>query len=771
MSELPSLISDLAVILILGSIFSLLCKILKQPVVLGYIVAGFIAGPNFAFFQTVAPENISTWADIGVIFLLFGMGLEFSFKKMISIGKVGGKAVLFEVLTLPILGFVVGKLIGWPTIDCLLLGSMLIMSSTAIIVKTFNDLGFSKANFTPIVFGILVFEDLFAILIMVLISTLAASREFEGSQLLFVLFKLIFFLILWVILGIYLIPTLLKKVRKHLNDETLLLISMGLCLLMVVLANKVGFSSALGAFVMGSILAETVEQERIEKVIAPIKDFFAAIFFVSVGMMVDPKILVSNFWVIILIAATSILGKMIFSTLGVRLTGENLKTSMQCGFSLAQMGEFSFIIAAMGMNLGLTSANIYPIVIAVSVLTTFTTPYTMRLALPTYNLIATLLPSRFSYVLESTSASGKQEIISETSTWRQYLKTYFARLGIYIIICGFLLSVSFGIMGKFIKEDPNNWIKRLIGAAITLSLLAPLVRGIIHNVGKQSMLFITLWTENKNNHLILSFLSTIRYIIALVFISLILNFYFNLPAYIILISTLVFFAMIFNSKRLLRYNWSIESRFVKNFNARQISQTRQQNKGGITEMSNLHWVESNIYVAECEILEESHLAEKSLRNLNFRNIYNIIIISVHRNATQYAFPNGDFTLHVNDKLLFLGTMGSIRALDMDDDALEVDYSKLQTLNDFNTLQKNDPNSIMHCVMFQIQKDSMWIGKSLMGSSLMRDKCIVVAIERNDSPIINPSSNTTFKENDFVWVIGNKSVVYKLLENNYFEDTE
>ena len=393
MTHLPTIITDLSLILILASIFSVLCKILKQPVVLGYIVAGLLAGPHISLIPTVQPENISTWADIGVIFLLFGMGLEFSFKKMMSIGKVGGKAMLFEVLTLSVFGFAIGRLMGWNFIDSMLLGGMLTMSSTAIIVKAFNDMGLQKEKFAGIVFGILVFEDLFAILLMVILSTFAVSRSFEGSELAMMVARLGFFLVMWFVCGIYLIPTLLKKIKKYLNSETLLLVAMGLCFLMVVLATKAGFSSALGAFIMGSILAETIELENIEKVIQPIKDFFGAIFFVSVGMMVDPQVLFDNFSTVIIIAAASIAGKMIFTTTGVRLAGESMKTAVQSGFSLAQMGEFSFIIASMGMSLGVTSASIYPIVIAVSVITTFTTPYTIKLALPAYHVLESVLPN------------------------------------------------------------------------------------------------------------------------------------------------------------------------------------------------------------------------------------------------------------------------------------------------------------------------------------------------------------------------------------------
>ena len=767
MSHLPSLITDLAVILILGSVFSLLCKYLKQPVVLGYIIAGFIAGPHFAFFQTVDADNISVWADIGVIFLLFGMGLEFSFKKLLSVGKTGGKAMLFEAITLSVVGFTVGKLLGWQASDALLLGGMLIMSSTAIIVKTFNDLGMTKEKFSSIVFGILVFEDLFAIIIMVLISTFAASKQFEGTELALVILKLLFFMILWVVAGIFLIPTLLKNTKKHLNDETLLLVAMGLCLFMVVLATKAGFSSALGAFVMGSILSETVERERIERIIAPVKDLFSAIFFVSVGMMVNPAVLAENSGVILVITATSILGKMIFSTTGVRLTGQNLKTSMQCGFSLAQMGEFSFIVAAMGMNMGLTSQKLYPIVIAVSVLTTFTTPYCMRLAVPAYDVIEKLLPDRFSRILISKRGSA-EAVKEEASIWKQYLSSSFMRLIVYLIISLAIIFISINVLLPFAKTGEHHIIKETAFALLTLFVLAIAIRGMIHNSGKQASLSLQLWTEDKNNRFILSFLITLRYVIAAAMIALVIKKYFDLPAYVVVIAVFVFFALTFNSKRLQRYNWKVESRFVKNFNLRQITQDHKQAKNKMSELNNLHWIDSNVYFAEYSVGEDSKLNGKSLKNLNFRNEYNVIIISVERRGKDFDFPDGDFALESGDVLWMLGTLGSLRRLDYDDESVNLDYSKIKTLNDFNISQRKKENSTIHCVTFQIEKGSEWIDNSLMDSSLMKDKCMVIAIERDDTPIINPSSHLKFKENDIVWVIGDKSVIYKLLDKNYFE---
>ena len=775
---MESFILDLAIILILGSVFSLLCKLLKQPVVLGYIIAGFIAGPHFSFFQTVEPEHIETWAEIGVIFLLFGMGLEFSFKKLFTIGKVGGIAVAVEICGLSLLGFTVGKLIGWPTSDSLLLGGMLIMSSTAIVFKAFSDLGLQKKKFAGIVFGILVFEDLFAIILMVIVSTLGVSKQFEGTQLIGVVAKLVFFLVVWVVCGIYLIPTLLKKLRPYLNEETLLLVSMGLCLGMVVFATSVGFSSALGAFIMGSLLAETLEQEKIEKVITPIKDFFGAIFFVSVGMMVDPKILVDNFPIVLIITFASILGKMIFTTSGVRLAGQDLKTAMQSGFSLAQMGEFSFIVASLGMSLGIISPTVYPIVIAVSVITTFTTPYCIRLSEPVFGVIEATVPKRWHRFLYpkgedvkdiKTSLDNKMKISKTSSVWRQFIKTYVARLSLYVIICLAISLFSFTLGVKFANSGEQQLIKKIILSAVTLTILAIFLRPMIHNQGKQANLFLSLWTSDTNNRFFLSFMIVIRYIIAFFFVCAVINRYWALPIYVIIVVAAIFFGVIFHSKKLMRFYWSMESRFVKNFNVRQIVQQMEEDGTPMSEVSNLHWIDQNVNVAPFSLDNDSELEGVTLKNLNFRKKYNVLIISVQRNNKQIDFPDGNFVLRGGDRLLLLGSLFNLRHLDLDYDTLVMDYNEAKVLNDFNKQQNEDPNSKINCLIFRIAKDSEWIGKSLIDSSLMKDKCMVIAIERNDAPIVNPSSHVIFEEKDYVWVMGDKKILYKLLEKNYFTE--
>lgn len=769
MTHLPTIITDLSLILILASIFSVLCKILKQPVVLGYIVAGLLAGPHISLIPTVQPENISTWADIGVIFLLFGMGLEFSFKKMMSIGKVGGKAMLFEVITLSVFGFAIGRLMGWNFIDSMLLGGMLTMSSTAIIVKAFNDMGLQKEKFAGIVFGILVFEDLFAILLMVILSTFAVSRSFEGSELAMMVARLGFFLVMWFVCGIYLIPTLLKKIKKYLNSETLLLVAMGLCFLMVVLATKAGFSSALGAFIMGSILAETIELENIEKVIQPIKDFFGAIFFVSVGMMVDPQVLFDNFSTVIIIAAASIVGKMIFTTTGVRLAGESMKTAVQSGFSLAQMGEFSFIIASMGMSLGVTSASIYPIVIAVSVITTFTTPYTIKLALPAYHVLESVLPNSLTDKLNKREdkKAGEKE-----SQWKQLLMSYFFNLAIFSAICLSVYFVSAAFLLPLCATFDNLDFGHIIFSFVSIIAMSPFLIGMVRNRGRQSFLFLSLWSSHNNNRYFLTAMIGLRWVVAIVFLFMTIKLYWNISSVVIVVVALVVFAFIFQNKNLQKGYWKLEARFVKNFNQRQIEMRLNQNskqEGNMHELDNLHWIDKNLYVSTYLVQKGGVVENKTLKELNLRKVYDIIIVAVTRNGKQINFPDGDFRLEVNDTLLALGQIQKLKNAQIDYKGIDLDYSKVINLHDFTLKQQADKHSCIKCMTFIIGENSSWIDKNLYDAQLNRKtNCLVVGIERGDIPIPNPSSHVRFKKDDMVWVMGDDKSLYKLLETNFFE---
>lgn len=406
---LPALISDLGLILITAAAAALLFKKIRQPLVLGYLIAGYLAGPHFNFFPTVTDtHSIEVWAEIGVIFVLFSLGLEFSFKKLLKVGGTSAITSGVQLTSMIVIGYVTGILLGWKQIDSIFLGAMLAMSSTTIILRAFDELNLKGKKFAGIVFGALIIEDIVAILMMVLLATISVSQKFSGVELFDSVLKLVFFLILWFLAGIFVIPTLLKKSRNLLNEESLLLLALGLCLMMVISASAAGFSSALGAFIMGSIIAETIFSERIIEVVKPVKHLFGAVFFVSVGMMINPQTLVEYAVPVAIITFVTIFGKTTTTFIGSLISGQPLKQAVQVGSSLSQIGEFSFIIATLGMTLKVTSDFLYPVIVAVSAITTFASPFLIKGADGFSQFLERALPTKVLTQIEKYSANAQR---------------------------------------------------------------------------------------------------------------------------------------------------------------------------------------------------------------------------------------------------------------------------------------------------------------------------------------------------------------------------
>lgn len=479
MHGLHPLIVDLTLITIYAAITTLLFKKIKQPMVLGYLLAGIFAGPYFNLVPTVTDRaNLALWADIGVIFLLFSLGLEFSVKKMLSVGKSAIITATLNIFLMLFVGYYIGMLIGWSTTDSFFLGSMISMSSTTIIIKAFDDLNIKKQKFTDLVFGILVIEDIAGVLMLVILPTVAVGKGFDGSQIGLSILKLTAFLILCFVTGIYLIPTALRKIQNFLNDEMLLLVAVALCLIMVYLAVYFGFSSALGAFVMGSILSETGIIERIEHIIKPLKDFFGAVFFVTVGMMVDPQMFITYAYPIGVITLVVLIGMVVFSIFGLVISGQNLKTAVSCGFSLAQVGEFAFIIATLGMSLHVLDDFVYPIIVAVSVITTFLTPIMIKSAGRAQKIIENILPEKWlTYINQNAKSRSKDK--TEDKLWLDLFKSMFIRLFIFsFILTAIIVCVNLWIRPYALKWLPNI-LARLLTTAITLLLMSPFLKGLV----------------------------------------------------------------------------------------------------------------------------------------------------------------------------------------------------------------------------------------------------------------------------------------------------
>ncbi|WP_072530450.1 cation:proton antiporter domain-containing protein [Bacteroides ilei] len=739
MSHLAPLISDLALILICAGVMTLIFKKLKQPLVLGYIVAGFLCSPHFSFTPSVVDTaNIQTWSDIGVIFLLFALGLEFSFKKLM---KVGGSAVISAcaiIFCMILIGMFVGWIFDWSRMDCIYLGGMLAMSSTTIIYKAFDDLGLRQQRFAGLVLSILILEDILAIVLMVMLSTMAVSQNFEGSEMIYSLSKLVFFLVLWFVVGIYLIPQVLKKSRKLMSDETLLIVSLALCFGMVVFAAQVGFSPAFGAFIMGSVLSETIESEHIEKLVSPVKDLFGAIFFVSVGMMVDPNMIVEYRFPIIAIVVAIVVGQTIFGTLGVLLSGQPLKIAMQCGFSLTQIGEFAFIIASLGVSLHVTSDFLYPIVVAVSVITTFLTPYMIRLAVPAYNMIDRHIPERWLRLI-SKYASGTQTVNHENN-WKKLLMAITRIVLIYsvlsiaiIVIClHFIIPLCIAMLG-----DLGG---RILGTFVTILALAPFLRAMIMKKNR-SIEFKALWADSRFNHAPLISTFILRVIIGIGFVMFVIESQFTTSMALLLGIAILLVAGMIASRFLKRQSIFMERTFVQNLRFKEMHQEYLGEKE--PEYAG-RLLDRDLHLSDFVIPAESSVAGKTLKELNWGKRFGVHVAAIIRGRRRVNIPDGNSRIFPNDKLQVIGT----------DDQLAVfsdKVSKVANTYDDSDFEKHE----MQLKQFVLDKSAKLVGMTI-GQSTIRTEyhCLVVGVECHaDGMLHSPDVNRKFEAGDVVWVVG------------------
>ncbi len=747
MSQLTPLISDLALILICAGIMTLIFKKLKQPLVLGYIVAGFICTPHFKFTPSVVDSaSIHIWSEIGVIFLLFALGLEFSFKKLM---KVGGSAVISActiIFCMILVGVFVGWTFGWNRMDCIYLGGMLAMSSTTIIYKAFDDMGLRQQRFAGLVLSILILEDILAIVLMVMLSTMAVSQNFEGGEMVYSILKLLFFLILWFVVGIYGIPLFLKRVRKLMSDETLLIVSLALCFGMVYLAALVGFSPAFGAFIMGSILSETIESEHIGKLVSPVKDLFGAIFFVSVGMMVDPAMIVEYKYQILVIVLAVLLGQTIFGTTGVLLSGQPLKTAMQCGFSLTQIGEFAFIIASLGVSLKVTSHFLYPIVVAVSVITTFLTPYMIRLAVPAYNVIDKYMPSRWRRLLDRYSSGAS--VANHSNNWKKLVIAIIRIVLIYAVLSIAVTALFLHFIVPLVTDMLGDLWGRILGAALTIAAIAPFLRAMIMKKNRSEE-FKSLWSDSRFNHAPLISIILLRIVIAIGFIVFIIENLFRASAALMVgIAIIVVCAMIL-SRFLKKQSIVLERTFVRNLHYKEIQQEylgeKQPEYAG-------RLLDRDLHLSDFLIPAESAWAGKTLRELDLGKKYDVHVASIIRGKHRLNIPDGNTCIFPNDLIQVIGTDEQLSLF------ASVAEKAIHTYDD-EDFGKHE----MKLKQFVVAKDSPFVGHSIIECGI-RNKyhCLVVGIESAGEDVLRtPQVHMPLKEDDVVWVVGEEDDLNQL----------
>jgi CPA2 family monovalent cation:H+ antiporter-2 len=740
MLHLPVLITDLGLILAAAGVTTLLFKKINQPLVLGYILAGLLVGPHIHFFPTVTDnESIHIWAEIGVIFLLFSLGLEFSFKKLVKVGGSASITAIVEVVCMLLIGFVAGKAMGWSNMDSIFLGGILSVSSTTIIIRAFEELGVKHKKFAGLVFGVLIVEDLVAILLLVLLSTLAVSRQFAGADMFFSILKLCFFLVLWFIGGIFIVPTFLKATKKLMNDETMLVVSIALCLIMVMLAVKVGFSPALGAFIMGSILAETTQAEKIEHLTKSVKDLFAAIFFVSVGMLIDPGILVTYAIPILIITLATIAGKFLSSGLGALVSGQPLKTAVQTGMSLAQIGEFSFIIATLGLTLKVTSDFLYPIAVAVSAITTFTTPYLIKSSEPFFRFLERKMPAKWVEGLNRYSSSTAG--ITTMSDWKTLLKSYTFNTIIHSVILIALIFAASRYLQPFITSHIINGNKgNIISLAVSFICMAPFLWALaIRRIEKKA--HSSLWLNKRYTRGPLVALEVLRIALAIFAVGFLIYQFYNTWIALTIALVLIVLVMIIFRRKLQQFYDRIEHRFLYNLNARE-----EQNK----QPEILPW---DTHLTELTVSPESKLVGKSLIELAIREKYGVNIALIERGNKMIPTPGRDERLYPNDKVMLIGTDDQLAAI-----------TELFKAEAEEQLESYFPKKDMTLQKIVITSLSPVFGQTIRDSGIRENtQGLVVGIERKGERILNPDSGLIFQHDDIVWIVGNNKKIPDLLK--------
>ncbi len=740
MQDISPLFYDLTLILIVAGVVTIIFKALKQPLVLGYIVAGMLTGPYIKIIPTAHEiQSVEFWGKIGVIFLLFGLGLEFSFKKLKKVGGPGFMTVFTEVLIMFCMGYLVGNILGWSTTASIFLGAMLTISSTSIIIKAFDDLQLKNKKFTHLVFGALVVEDLVAILMLVILPALAISNKFDGAEFAVKILNLALFLLLWFTGGVFLIPTLFTKLKKVLTDETLIVVSLGLCLGMVVITIKAGISEALGAFVMGSILSGTLQSERIIKLIKPIQDFFGAIFFVSVGMLVNPSIVLEYWPEVLLISLTIIIAKPISATIGLMFSGQTLKIAMQSGLCLCQIGEFSFIIAAMGKQLHAIPDYLYPVIVSVSIITTFVTPYWIKLGDPLYNYIYNHVKPDWQVVIERLGTG--RNTLNRENDWNKLIRSYIVRLFVY---CGWILFMSIFCYKYLLpmaeKHFGSGIYVRSSLFILNIILAMPFLYGLLKRKDGDGI-FNKIWADKKFARGPLLFMMIFKYLIAIISVSIIISVYIFIGYGAIIIICALIISVVIVSSKVKRYYAKIESHFLSNLNS-------ERGRRGLVLPRELA---DEIHFDSCEIEPDSVVAGKTITEIHNTYATGALIIRIYRGNLVIDLPQKIDYIFPWDKLLLLGTDKQIY------DFRELSESKICNITGVEDIE-----------LFQvtINEHSPLIGLHANISDVRNSySVLVIGLEKaNDNIYIRPTSANIFEAGDTLWVVGTKDKV-KVLEGN------
>lgn len=743
--------------MVAAGVITVVFKWLKQPLVLGYILAGFFIGPYFPWFPAITDAaNIHVWSDIGIVFLMFGLGLEFSIKKLKKVGTTGAITAFTELAIMFLIGSSVGKILGFGSMECTFLGCMLSISSTSIIIKSFDDMKMKQQKFTSTVTAVLVVEDLIAVLLLVVLSTVSVSRSFNGGELVGQMVKLGFSLVAWFVFGIYLIPTFLRWMRKYMSEETLLILAVGLCFGMVVLAAQAGFSTALGAFVMGAILCETIEADVIHRLVTPLKNLFGAVFFVSVGMLIQPSVLVEHWLTILIIALTVIVFKSLSATIGVTLSGRSLKTAVQSGFCFCQIGEFSFIIAGLGLSFKVIDENLYPIIVSVSILTTFVTPYMIKGALPFYTWLEPRIPSRIKQRLDQYAENASKDGGNKASL-RTFIRKQLTNTFIYGVILTAIALLSTSLLRPLLDtlfadaHIPQIW-SRLTGMGGTLMLMSPFIWAVtVKNVNKRKLKQIFETYRHSQAVVIPTLL--LRYFVALFSVGLVVGSYVNLAVGFLMVIAIMVVVLVLVSRKANNFYAQIEERFFSNFNLRQAQASFRIPKG----------MENEFIMERIRMTQYSPLAGKTLQQGELRDRYGANVVTIERGNKIIDLPGKHELLMPGDLLTVIGTEEQVAKIRPD---IEVEADML-------VHDRSDHE--LHMYRYRVDADGPLCGMEIRDSALSHHRAMVIAIERQvGAPseegkvtyekIVNPERSTVFQPGDMLWFVSPEEMTLKGFES-------
>ncbi len=755
--HVPVLIVDLAAMLCLGAVICIVFNKLKIPVILGYILAGFLMSPNVPFLYNISSvDAIDTWGEIGVIIILFHIGLEFDFHKLASIGSTAIVTAAIKMSGIMVVGYFFGMLMGLSRMNCIFLGAMLSISSTVVISKSFNELGVTHEKYTSLVMGTLIMEDIFSVFIMVVLSTISLSRNVDGGELARQLFFMGCYLIVWVILGIIILPTLLNRVMDLMNQEVMIALSLGICFSMGLLANALGFSMELGAFVAGTLFAGTAHVEKVEKVTGPVKDMFSIVFFMSVGMLIDTEAIYSQWKVIVPIAILAVVAKLIFATIGMLLSGQDMRTSVKSGLSLAPIGEFSFIIASLGISLGVMDSDLYQVIVAASVITILITPLLIKRSDNIVDFLQEHMPKKLRSVI-SRYTSDKRTDSDASTDWASFMKQYLMDLVIY----GTLMFMA-AILGTFLMYPWLTGITNPIGAKVIsciviYAVMALFIRPMLH---LHNTVFTHLWMETRANRPPLMALVLIKFGLVLIIAFIPMQRMFPVNRLLFFIAGVIILFILGRSKFVTSFYLQLEARFLRNLNERTMSSNHSHDE----------WLDEDVNIMSFYAPEGVSYVDKPLSELRWIRLYSTYVVKISRGDTAILLPGADTEIHAEDKVYVVGTFEALKRFRRRISIPE--ERKIRTLREFMDYDYPEQDKALSCLAVNVTGDKPYCNRTIADADFINGmKCGLLGIQKEGYPILFPDRNTLISKGDVIWLIGSSRSITRMASSSFTDDTE